>query len=144
MNMPVEMGMALFHAMQTQRREHRCLFFVPNQHNYQEFASDLAGLDPKVHNNEERRMLVEMYDWLRSVAPQTVFHSCPSVEVLDGFELFVRKRDRLRGSGAGGRPSHDETRELMYQQCGEWGWWDWRKSRHGMDEFPPIPLSPLP
>src|SRR3954466_15261665 len=28
MNMPVEMGMALFHALQSHRREHRCLFFV--------------------------------------------------------------------------------------------------------------------
>src|SRR5262249_17744050 len=30
MNMPLEMGMALFHALDTQRREHRCLFLVPN------------------------------------------------------------------------------------------------------------------
>jgi hypothetical protein len=46
MNMPIEMGMALFHALHTQRREHRCLFFVPTQHDYKVFASDLSGLDP--------------------------------------------------------------------------------------------------
>jgi hypothetical protein len=28
MNMPIEMGMALFHALQTQRREHRCIVIV--------------------------------------------------------------------------------------------------------------------
>ena len=47
MNMPIEMGMALFHALQTQRREHRCLFFVQTEHDYKSFASDLAGLDPR-------------------------------------------------------------------------------------------------
>src|SRR4051794_37796601 len=39
MNMPIEMGMALFHALHTQRREHRCLFFVPTAHDYHAFAS---------------------------------------------------------------------------------------------------------
>jgi hypothetical protein len=144
MNMPVEMGMALFHALQTQRREHRCIFFVPQHHEYREFVSDLAGLDPKAHNNEERRLLIEMYDWLRSVVPQAIFNSCPSIEVLDRFDIFVSKRDRLRGSGTGGRPSHDETREIMYQVCGECGWWDWRATRAGKDEFPSIPLAFLP
>src|SRR5258708_5085657 len=43
MNMPIEMGMALFHALHTQRHEHRCAFFVPTAHDYQAFASDLAG-----------------------------------------------------------------------------------------------------
>jgi hypothetical protein len=47
MNMPVEMGMALFHALHTQRRDHRCLFFVSSAHEYKAFASDLAGLDPR-------------------------------------------------------------------------------------------------
>jgi len=44
MNMPIEMGMALFYALHTQRRDHRCAFFVPTAHAYTAFASDLAGL----------------------------------------------------------------------------------------------------
>src|SRR6266540_5170746 len=63
MNMPIEMGMALFHALHTQRREHRCIFFVPTVHDYKTFASDLAGLDPRVHNNEDTRILTDMYEW---------------------------------------------------------------------------------
>jgi hypothetical protein len=144
MNMPIEMGMALFYALQTQRREHRCLFFVPNAHDYQAFASDLAGLDPKVHNNEESRILVETYDWLRSVVPQAVVTACPSIEVLERYETFTKEKERLRGSGIGSRPSHEETRELMYRLCGECGWWDWRTTRHGKDEFPQVPLAFLP
>ena len=44
-NMPVEMGMGLFHALRTQRLGHRCAFFVSSPHEYRTFASDLAGLD---------------------------------------------------------------------------------------------------
>jgi hypothetical protein len=141
MNMPIEMGMALFHAMQTQRHEHRCLFFVPTPHDYKEFASDLSGLDPKVHHNDEGRILIETYEWLRHVVPHAVFNSLPSIDVSDRFKVFKSERQRLRGSGVDGGPSHSESRELMYQLCGQSGWWDWRASRHGKDEFPQVPLS---
>jgi hypothetical protein len=141
MNMPIEMGMALFHALQTQRREHRCLFLTPTAHDYKTFASDLAGLDPMVHNNDRHRILTEVYEWLRRVVPIAVFNSRPTIDVLERFELFIGKKKLVRGSGIGGHPSHDETRELMYQVCEECGWWDWRTTRHGKDEFPPVPIA---
>src|SRR6266849_6041836 len=75
MNMPIEMGMAVFHALNTQRSAHRCAFFVPTQHDYQRFASDLAGLDPKCHENNDERMLTEMYNWLRDVVPEPMMNS---------------------------------------------------------------------
>jgi hypothetical protein len=141
MNMPLEMGMALFHALQTQRREHRCVFFVPAPHEYKVFASDLAGLDPKVHDNDGIRILTETYEWLRGVVPPAVFNSLPTVEVIDRFLVYREKKKKLQGSGIGGRPSHDEARELMYRICDESGWWDWRATRHGKDEFTPVPLK---
>lgn len=141
MNMPIEMGMALYHALETQRLEHRCLFFVSTANDYMEFASDLAGLDAKVHSNDSARVLVEMYEWLRNVVPHSLFNSQPVIEVLTKFEMFTADKGHLKGSGADGRPSHSETRELMYKICSECGWWDWRASRHGKDEFPQIPLA---
>ena len=141
MNMPIEMGMALFHALHTQRREHRCLFFVPTAHDYKAFASDLAGLDPRVHNNDDTRILQEMYEWLRGVVPSALFNSQPTIEVLDKFVVFKRKKESVKGGGPGGRPSHEEAREVMYQLCAEAGWWDWRGNRMGKDEFPTIPLA---
>src|SRR5262249_25480807 len=56
-NMPIEMGMSLFHALQTQRQEHRCAFFVATPHDHHVFASDLAGLDPKHYDNDEIALL---------------------------------------------------------------------------------------
>jgi hypothetical protein len=140
MNMPIEMGMALFHALHTQRREHRCIFFVPTPHDYKAFASDLAGLDPRVHNNDDARLLTDMYEWLRAVVPSALFNAQATVDVLEKFEAFKAERNRVKGAN-GGQPSHDETRELMYRICAECGWWDWRTNRMGKDEFPSVPLA---
>jgi len=141
MNMPVEMGMALFHALQAQRHDHRCLFLVSTPHDYKTFASDLAGLDPRVHNGDEVRLLTDMYEWLRGVVPIALFNSQPTVEVIDKFFQFKDNVAKVRGSSDGGRPSHDETREVMYRVCGEVGWWDWREQRMGKDEFPLVPIA---
>ncbi len=141
MNMPVEMGMALFHALHSQRREHRCLFFVTTAHDYKAFASDLAGLDPRVHNGDEVRLLTDMYEWLRGVVPTALFNSQPTIQVLDKFAEFKEKVGKVRGGGDCGRPSHEETREIMYRVCGEVGWWDWRRNRMGQDEFPIVPIA---
>lgn len=141
MNMPVEMGMALFHALHTQRREHRCLFFVSSAHDYKVFASDLAGLDPRVHNGDEIRLLTDMYEWLRAIVPSALFNARPTIEVVDKFTEFKERLTTIRGSGNGGRPSHEESREAMYRLCEEVGWWDWRASRMGKEEFPLVPIA---
>jgi hypothetical protein len=141
MNMPIEMGMALFYALHTQRREHRCLFFVATPNDYKAFASDLSGLDPRVHNNDNIRILTDMYEWLRNVVPSELFNVQPTIEVLDKFMTFKTRKEGIKGAGIGGRPSHEETREIMYQVCAEVGWWDWRQNRMGKDEFPSVPLA---
>jgi hypothetical protein len=82
-----------------------------------------------------------MYEWLRDVVPSPQFNSQPTVDVLDKFEVFKTRKGRVKGAGIGGRPSHEETREVMYQVCGEAGWWDWRQNRMGKDQFPPVPLA---
>lgn len=141
MNMPIEMGMAMFHAFDSQRREHRCAFLVATTHDYKKFASDLAGLDPRCHNNEQGMMVSEVYEWLRSVVPSALFNNQPAASVVDMFRRFRKQRSKLRGAGKNARPSHDEVRELMYQVCSERGWWDWRDNRHGKEEFPVTPLA---
>lgn len=140
MNMPIEMGMAVFHAIETQRRDHRCVFFVPTPNDYQAFASDLAGLDPKCHYNDEERLISEMYEWLRAVVPAALFNSKPTIEVVAKYREFKVRIPLIVGSGPAGKPSHEEGRELMYQMCSEADWWDWRKNRQGQEEFPILPI----
>ncbi|MGO9020186.1 MAG: hypothetical protein ACLQVJ_17755 [Syntrophobacteraceae bacterium] len=140
MNMPLELGMALFRAHDSQRRAHRFTFSVSSSHDYMAFASDLAGLDPQVHGGDEIRLLTNMYEWLRGVVPSGLFNAQPSVEVIDKFAEFKARLVRVRGSGGAGQPSHEETREVMYGLCSELGWWDWRGNRMGKDEFPIVSI----
>jgi len=61
MNMPLEMGMAFYHAFKSQYAEHRCAFFVSTNDLYRRFASDLAGLDPKCYDSDSRLLVVGVY-----------------------------------------------------------------------------------
>ncbi len=141
MNMPVEMGMAVFYAITTQRNEHRCAFFVSTPHDYHVFASDLSGLDPMCHQSDDERLLSQMYEWLRGIVPSPLFNSQPVVHIAEKYRYFKSELARINGGGNVGSPSHNERRELMYQICAASGWWDWRETRMGKDEFPSIPLS---
>jgi hypothetical protein len=140
MNMPIEMGMALFHALQTQRQEHRCAFFVPTPHLYRMFASDLSGLDPFVHENDANKIVCAIYDWLRGIVPSAIFNLVPTLEVKNRYRHYLKRLQRLRGSGENHEASYDESRELMYQICEESDWWDWRRTKVGLQEFQRIPL----
>src|ERR1035437_2983490 len=138
-NMPVEMGMALFHALQNQRRDHRCAFFVAAQHDYRRFASDLAGLDPFQYDTDIT-VVAQMYEWLRDTVG-AAFIPKPTIEVTEKYHTLINRMARLRGSGRNVRPSHHEAQEIMYQICSECEWWDWRASRAGKLAFPSVPLS---
>jgi hypothetical protein len=140
MNMPLETGMAMFHALHTQLREHRCAFFVPSLHDYQRFASDLAGLDPVCHYGDEKILVKAVYEWLRNVVPSTIFNSQSLSDVLKRYEAYKRRSRGIRGSGNAGKPSHEEKRELMYRVCEEVQWWDWRAAAFGREEFPAVSL----
>jgi hypothetical protein len=141
MNMPIEMGLALYPALTSQRGEHRCAFFVASPHDYKRFASDLAGLDPQCHNEDPATAVTLMYEWLRAVVPGTIFNSCPTAEVVAKFNLYREKAASVNGTGTNGQASHVELREVMYIVCEEVSWWDWRKAKFGKTAFPKLPLA---
>jgi hypothetical protein len=140
LNMPLETGMALFHALATQRHEHRCSFFVPEPFDHQRAASDLAGLDPRCYNNDPRQLVGAVYEWLRDVVPAGTFNAVATIEVVARFDAFIARLLLLRGSGVGGSPTHNEAQEVMYEMCATAGWWEWRQTRVGLQQFPRIPL----
>jgi hypothetical protein len=140
-NMPIEMGMALFHGLHTQRSGHRCAFFVAEKHDYKIFASDLSGLDPKCYENDDVLLVVSVYEWLRGVAPESSLNRLRTTDLKSKYEEFKRKLTRLEGNGKGGRPSHDEAQELMFSICSACGWWDYRRTKAGRSEFPVLQLS---
>lgn len=135
--MPIEMGMGLFHALQTQRRAHRCAFFVPNRE-YQVAASDVLGLDPKYYELDDVSIMACVYDWLRGI--NAAFNVQPTVEIVDKFKVYKSRFSELKGSGKNGEPTHDEAQELMFEMCTAWKWWQWRATPL-QAEFPIHPLS---
>jgi|GEM_PF-1166187 len=143
-NMPIELGMALFYAYSTEQYGHRCAFFVAASddyqisHEYQRFASDLAGLDPK-HYDDELSLAKSVYEWLREV--QAVLNDISIVGMQRKYQDFQKELERIKGSEKDGRPTHSEAEELMYRMCSMWGWWDWRESKWGKSKFRPLPLS---
>lgn len=140
-NMPVEMGMALFNALQTQRKNHRCAFFVPSGHDYKMAASDLAGLDPIDYKGDELSLVAAVYEWLRDTINNPIVTSLPTKDVKDKYIYLKRQMERLDGNGVEGRPNHAEAQELIYSVCVESGWWDWRGTKAGQIEFRSVPLS---
>ncbi|HKO99963.1 MAG TPA: hypothetical protein VJU86_23515 [Pyrinomonadaceae bacterium] len=140
-NMPVEMGMALFHALQTQRNEHRCAFFVQAAHDYRIAASDLAGLDPISYENDEFSLLTSVYEWLRDSVQNPMTTPVASALVRESYRRVRAEMDTIDGSGRNGAPNHNEVQELMYVICSNCGWWDWRENRAGQLEFRQVPLT---
>jgi len=139
-NMPIEMGMAIFHALHTQRSGHRCAFFVATPHDHQAFVSDLAGLDPKHYGQDDFQLVVSVYEWLRDVA-KPLATELPTVRVKEKYKYFKSQMEKIEGAGKEGYPNHNEAQELMFEICSECKWWEWRANKLGMIEFPPLPLS---
>ncbi|WDD97189.1 hypothetical protein [Thalassomonas actiniarum] len=141
MNMPIESGMALFRSLSTQRREHKCTFFVSSQNEYKEYASDLAGLDFDCHKNDDSTLLQHLFDWLRGVVPEHFSNPISTLEVIEKYNEYRSDLKQINGSSSSGAPTHHEAREFMYQFCEKYKLWDFRLSRIGRDAFPVLPLS---
>ena len=140
-NMPIEMGMALFYALHTQRNVHRCAFVVPKPHDYQAFASDLAGLDPRYYDKNDVSLAVSVYEWLRDVVKEPLLNRKPTAKVKEKYIEFRTRLKQIKGSGRKNSPNHDEAQELMYSICSACRWWDWRGNKAGKLEFPRLELS---
>lgn len=140
MNMPVEVGMALFYSFKTAHQMHRCAAFAPTPHDYKRFASDLSGLDFPSYDGDDISLLVSVYEWLRKVVLQHYFNSQPMDLVVRKYSEFKESLGMINGSGRGATPTHDEAQELMYRICANCGWWEFRSRREGQFEFPRLPL----
>ncbi|GHO98776.1 hypothetical protein KSF_088240 [Reticulibacter mediterranei] len=137
-NMPIEMGMALFHALNTQRNRHRCAFFVATPYDYQVFASDLSGLDPKHYDKDDDLSLAaSVYDWLRGLG-NPLIKQLPTAEVKKKYRFFKEQLKKIEGGGKDDYPSHDEVQELMFRICSDCKWWTLRDGTH---DLPTLPLS---
>jgi hypothetical protein len=139
-NISLELGIAFAKVHEGQQRIHRCALFMPSGLDYHSIASDLSGFDPKQYQGDSS-LVVGVYEWLRDVVRDPVFSGQSPLSVKRLYEEFQQELSRLEGSGKDGRPSHDESQELMFRLCEKRGWWDWRLTKAGKIDLRPVPLS---
>lgn len=139
LNCLLELGMALNPALQGLDK-HRCALFVATQHEYQEFVSNLAGLDPTCYHRNEIELMKGLYEWLRDGVGAALSRQA-TVETAQKYAEFKCRLLNVNGSGKSARPSHAERQELMFRLCEECKWWDWRRNRAFQDRFPSVPIA---
>ena len=62
--MPLELGIAMGRRISAGDDAHDWLILVPEGHGYTRFVSDLAGFDPKTHNNTVESIVKRVIVWL--------------------------------------------------------------------------------
>jgi hypothetical protein len=144
-NMPLEAGMALFNAFNSQRNrdkndesfQHRFLLMTSQPHEHTIFASDLNGLDPMYHQNDEIEMITKVYTWLNNILKsRPELKSLPITRIKEIYQEFISSLKDIKGGETSGEATHEETRELMYRICESYQLWDFRYSMSGREEFP--------
>lgn len=69
-NMPIELGIALgYKRFASRQSDHRLLMLDSTRYRYQQFASDLAGLDIAAHGNSAQGIIGCVRDFLASMRP---------------------------------------------------------------------------
>lgn len=63
-NMPLELGIAMGRRISEGDDAHDWLILVPEGHGYVQFVSDLAGYDPKTHDNTTETVVRRVMVWL--------------------------------------------------------------------------------
>jgi hypothetical protein len=139
MNMPIEGGMALYRALSSQHRSHRCGFFFSTPNAYKAFASDLSGLDPKVYDEDPRKLAVEVYTWLQDVVSPPVSAGANPSLVGDAYDELAAAVRLLAGEPSP-QIRQREAREITYRVCAARQWWEWRDKTFSRGHFPAVPL----
>lgn len=80
-NMPFEAGIAYaMHASATGGRRHGLLFLDAKEYQYQASVSDLAGLDPKIHENDPVKVIAAVRTFFAQHNPTKSYNPAPYIQ----------------------------------------------------------------
>lgn len=99
-NMPFELGLDFAHryAGQKLHRDKPLLILDREPFRYQTFISDLAGIDIKVHLNNQYRLIQVVNDWLRTQVKAATLPGAKAIEALfKEFEIQLPEFAAKRG-----------------------------------------------
>lgn len=98
-NMPLELGLFLGAREfgPTRRPRKACLVLDAERYRYQQFCSDLAGVDVHAHDNRPLTLVREVRDWLQAQVNQEAQAQQVTPEILpEGTVIFRRLRGFLK------------------------------------------------
>lgn len=88
-NMPFEAGLAYaIHASARRGHRHDLLFLDAKAYRYQASISDLAGLDPKVHDNNPLKAIAEVRTFFKQHNPRVEYSDAPYIQ--RGYLTFLK------------------------------------------------------
>jgi hypothetical protein len=110
-NMPLELGMAMALRMAEpeEDRRHDWLVLVPKGHIYQEYVSDLAGFDPKQHDETKESVIPSVMSWL-ATRKESIPPLNPT-DVMSRLPVFEDRIQKLRHDWKGEEPWFEILRE---------------------------------
>ena len=90
-NMPLELGIFLGakkFGIEVQKRK-KCLILDTEPYRYQQFVSDIAGQDIQAHNNNSRKVIMHVRNWLRNTSRR---ETIPSGGIIwERYQEFMEK-----------------------------------------------------
>lgn len=105
-NMPVELGVSMAQRFGPNGEEHHdWLLLVPEKSQYVQFLSDLAGFDPKQHDESMDTIIPAVMSWL-ATRPDAVRTPTPT-EVLNVIPEFLSEKKQLNTAWRGEAPWSD-------------------------------------
>ena len=141
MNMPLEMGMALFYDFYSSETNHRCLFFVSKDYEHQKRVSDISGLDPVMHENNEMLILNYTYEFLQKHHASKEKYTISTKRLISIYSEYISKLENHFGSMSRNKIRWPARRELIFRICESQKLWEWRSTRRGRDHFPRVALE---
>jgi hypothetical protein len=112
-NMPLELGFFLAAKQYggEKQKEKRCLIFETQAYRYQQFISDLNGMDVKPHDNDVRTMVRNVRDFLFTTSRRKTIPT--AMHLVNSYNTFVLSRgELLTDAGLG----HDDLLFADYEK----------------------------
>ncbi len=99
-NMPFELGLfySAKHFGSSNQKRKQCLVFETEKYRYQEFISDIAGVDITPHGNSSEKLILALRNWLVTASHRTTIPPGEKIKTrFHAFQSDIKKVCRQKG-----------------------------------------------
>lgn len=109
-NMPLELGIFLGAKQfgNRQQQEKNCLILDKNEYHYQKFCSDISGQDIDTHQNEVKKIIIAVRNWLQPVDSKRKVNIPSGSIIYDRYSSFQKDAPKIC------KPIHLNVKDLTF------------------------------